>query len=351
MIQQLKGLNTLRALAALIVVWGHVEYLKQKAGIPNLIDSDFSFFPDGHIAVILFFVLSGFLITYLLSNELNSSNTINFRRFYRNRILRIWPLFYFILIVSYLLFQPDLTVQTHLLCFTIFPNLADAWNIEWIVSPQVWSIGVEEQFYLVWPFVFYLLPKKKVLLFLSFFIVFYALLPHLLGYLNVRIWNSQSITSFTGNFFHNSKFSCIAIGAFFGFLYVNHKEKIRIFFSNYISFSLLFLTLTLWFLRVEIPFFTDELFALLFGISLLGIVENKQLKIETRWTHFLGEISYGIYLFHWIVILIVMKYLPVFNDKIHYNLALYFFVFSGTILLSWISNRTLERFFLKMKQN
>ncbi|MFN6076865.1 MAG: acyltransferase family protein, partial [Fluviicola sp.] len=70
-----------------------------------------------------------------------------------------------------------------------------------------------------------------------------------------------------------------------------------------------------------------------------------------RWTHFLGEISYGIYLFHWIVILIVMKYLPVFNDKIHYNLALYFFVFSGTILLSWISNRTLERFFLKMKQN
>ncbi|MFN5982368.1 MAG: hypothetical protein ACK46Y_15215 [Fluviicola sp.] len=60
MIQQLKGLNTLRALAALIVVWGHIEYLKQKAGIPNLIDSDFPVFPDGHIAVILFFVLSGF---------------------------------------------------------------------------------------------------------------------------------------------------------------------------------------------------------------------------------------------------------------------------------------------------
>ena len=62
MTNYLKGLDTLRAIAALIVVWGHIELLKRKKGFENLIDKDFHI-PSGHLAVVLFFVISGFLIT------------------------------------------------------------------------------------------------------------------------------------------------------------------------------------------------------------------------------------------------------------------------------------------------
>jgi peptidoglycan/LPS O-acetylase OafA/YrhL len=61
----LKGLDTLRAIAALIVVWGHIELLKKTKNLENLLDNRFIPIPNGHIAVILFFVISGFLITYL----------------------------------------------------------------------------------------------------------------------------------------------------------------------------------------------------------------------------------------------------------------------------------------------
>ena len=64
----LKGLDTLRAIAAIIVVWGHIELFKKERGIQNLIDDGF-YLPSGHISVILFFVISGFLITYLLTLE------------------------------------------------------------------------------------------------------------------------------------------------------------------------------------------------------------------------------------------------------------------------------------------
>ena len=57
MTKYFKGLDTLRAIATLVVVWGHIELLKQKESIPNLIDNDFIFFPSGHIAVILFFCI------------------------------------------------------------------------------------------------------------------------------------------------------------------------------------------------------------------------------------------------------------------------------------------------------
>lgn len=49
-----KGLDILRAITPLAIIWGHIEILKNEAGIPNLINSNFPFFPQGHIRVMLF---------------------------------------------------------------------------------------------------------------------------------------------------------------------------------------------------------------------------------------------------------------------------------------------------------
>ncbi len=103
-----EGLNTLRAIAALVVVVSHIELIKMENKLSNYFDT----VPDGHIGVVLFFVLSGFLITFLLVEEQNKYGKINFKNFYLRRILRIWPLYYLILFLSFVLFNPDLCLST-----------------------------------------------------------------------------------------------------------------------------------------------------------------------------------------------------------------------------------------------
>ncbi len=88
------GLNGLRALAALSVLWGHTfqdTFGIWKTSAGNILPSHNFFSIDG---VTLFFVISGFLITYLLLKELDKTNTINIPKFYMRRILRIWPIYY-----------------------------------------------------------------------------------------------------------------------------------------------------------------------------------------------------------------------------------------------------------------
>jgi peptidoglycan/LPS O-acetylase OafA/YrhL len=154
-----KSLDSLRALASMIVVIGHIELFKKNNSIPNIVDM----VPSGHLGVILFFVLSGFLITYLIVKELESKS-FSFKKFYLRRILRIWPLYYLILIISYISFEPSISIRGLLLSLSIFPNVANAIGEGWQTSPQIWSIGVEEQFYLVWPFIIYLVPQKKIIM-------------------------------------------------------------------------------------------------------------------------------------------------------------------------------------------
>jgi len=162
MMKYLKGLDTLRALAALIVVFDHVELIKQSNKIYNLVDHPSVIYPDGHLSVILFFIISGFLITYLLLIEKAKNGFINIRNFYMRRILRIWPVYYLVLFLSYFIFQPDYSLLRISLPLFILPNVAYAVNEVWDVSPQIWSIGAEEQFYIFWPFLFLMSSKRKL---------------------------------------------------------------------------------------------------------------------------------------------------------------------------------------------
>lgn len=345
-----KGLDTLRAIASLVVVWRHIELLKQNESIPNLIDNDFILFPSGHIAVILFFVLSGFLITYLLVKEKDETGVISFRNFYMRRILRIWPLYYTIILLSYVLINSNYTSKTIALCLSIFPNVAHALGEGWPSSPQIWSIGVEEQFYLFWPLVLLLLPEKKVIIGLILFFIGYSIFPHVFGFINVRTFQNEEIGGIINKLFYGTKFNCMAIGSLMGYSLAKGKDWTKklgndtlVLFSILISFSL-------WFFRFEIKHFTDEFFAIIFSIMIVGIVNCKRINIDTKLSRFLGKISYGIYMYHWIIILLALKYLKYDGNSFAFNLELYFIVIAMTILISWISYITMERFFLNLKK-
>ena len=92
-----EGLNGLRFFAALAVIITHVELIKGVFKFKHYWNNPI-IFNLGGLGVYFFFVLSGFLITYLLLSEKQKFNKIEIKQFYLRRIFRIWPLYYFIII-------------------------------------------------------------------------------------------------------------------------------------------------------------------------------------------------------------------------------------------------------------
>ena len=82
-------------------IFGYLNYITTNTVHQLIIKNVFN---KGYLGVNLFFVLSGYLITYLLLTEKNNSGTINIKNFYIRRILRIWPLFYFVVLLGFFLF-------------------------------------------------------------------------------------------------------------------------------------------------------------------------------------------------------------------------------------------------------
>ena len=156
----LNGLNGIRAIAALAVVVSHITLSLDKIGLnPNI----FGTFPDGSprgldlagFGVSMFFTLSGFLITYLLHTEKKKTNNISIKKFYWRRLLRIWPLYYMYIIIciAVLSFNGQSTFIGSLYYYIFqmanVPFILGTGGVGLLI--HYWSLGVEEQFYIFWP--------------------------------------------------------------------------------------------------------------------------------------------------------------------------------------------------------
>lgn len=163
------NLNGLRFIAAFLVIIHHIEQIKSSLNLSNYwggVDKTPFIEIIGRLGVVLFFVLSGFLITYLLLAEETVFKEISIKQFYIRRILRIWPLNFLIMILA-LFVLPNIDIfllpgfdkvkiQSHLvlklILFVFFlPNLLLAALGVVPYASHTWSIGNKEQFYLVWP--------------------------------------------------------------------------------------------------------------------------------------------------------------------------------------------------------
>lgn len=125
------------------------------------------------MGVSLFFVLSGFLITYLLLQEKESTGKVKVLYFYMKRVLRIWPMFYAVVIAGFIVIpviagsfslQP---IKEHLLWFITFTNnfdrvITDFSGIDNSSLGVLWSVAVEEQFYLFWPLILIFTNRKTL---------------------------------------------------------------------------------------------------------------------------------------------------------------------------------------------
>jgi peptidoglycan/LPS O-acetylase OafA/YrhL len=171
-------LDGIRGIAILAVLLFHFIAPENKEGFANAAVS--WVFAYGSLGVDLFFILSGFLITGILYDARTDQHY--FRNFYMRRLLRIFPLYYGVLIVIFLVLPlfPQLRgtelaeLREHqawawLYAVNIYLAIHDGWVLSYI--EHFWSLAVEEQFYLIWPLAVWLLAAKpRVFLTFSFLV-------------------------------------------------------------------------------------------------------------------------------------------------------------------------------------
>jgi peptidoglycan/LPS O-acetylase OafA/YrhL len=160
-------LDGIRGTAILAVLLFHFVAPENREGLVNAAVS--WVFSYGALGVDLFFVLSGFLITGILYDSRTDGHY--FRNFYMRRLLRIFPLYYGVLVIIFLVLPlipesrgTELTgLKEHqawawLYAVNIYLAIHDGWVLSYI--EHFWSLAVEEQFYLIWPLAVWLLAAK-----------------------------------------------------------------------------------------------------------------------------------------------------------------------------------------------
>ena len=366
------NLNGVRFIAAFSVLIHHTEQIKYLMGLENIY-SNYFIKNLGKLGVGLFFVLSGFLITYLLLSEKERRGDISTKAFYIRRILRIWPLYFIIVILGFFVFpvipifnEPlrnqyyfDADFFKRLPFFLLFlPNLGFVFFRAPYLCSQTWSVGIEEQFYAIWPWI--IKSKNPVKTFLKLLSVFFFILA--LAWLYIfKISDLSEITKLKIQegavlFFSQFRILTMVIGGMGAYLIFANKEKfLTVLFRKdvqIIVYSILILMLATGF---HVPGFNMEFYGIFFCFFILNVSQNPEsiIYLEQKIIHYLGKISYGIYIYHPAVIVACVNSIHYFLGKnistTTFNLLLYPSAFLSTIIVCELSFRYIETPLLKFK--
>ena len=337
-----KPLDALRCFAVLAVL---AEHWMHGSCFVNLVS-------PGAIGVDIFFVLSGFLITGILLRYRErdilqeKGHRKSIKTFFMRRILRIFPLYYLTVIVS-TVFNQGVIREAFPWNMTYTTNFFLMQHGNWFgLFGHWWSLAVEEQFYLLWPFLVLFFKRRWLLP--TFAILFVlALVSRFLLY----DWSGNYVTS-TANTL--GCFDCFAVGGLLAFLHhFKPKMKSKILRMWWVPLILVGGLITLKSGMLDINYiWTPTLFrgfnaAIAFWIvGWLAFAELKFSRGFFEWKPFifLGQISYGMYLLHNIVpgLLLGLK-----TEILALNLLLYF---TTLVLLCWLLNRFFEKPILRLKR-
>lgn len=343
---------------------------KSKNGFVELFK--YKYLSNGDLGVSFFFVLSGFLITYLLIHEKQEQGRIHVPHFYLRRILRIWPLYFLVLFLSLVLI-PSLQPFIH----GGFPmrigiNKLNPWmftcflgNMDFIyhgisnsVVSILWSVSVEEQFYLFWPLVVAITPRKYL------WVVFTAFIGCSAAY---RFgWSDGKSVNLK---FHTlSCLSDLATGALLAAL--SMQQGFREFFRTLPRWSILLvygLLIFLFMIRFElgmnkeyklwIAAFLPLLFSGCFAFVLAeqNFSEGSFFKFSRLKTiSDLGKYTYGMYCYHMLVFFFLLFFAQLAGLKVTgmNKFELFLLAVSGLLFTIWaakMSYRYVEKPFLKLK--
>jgi peptidoglycan/LPS O-acetylase OafA/YrhL len=313
-------------------------------------------FGSGWAGVSFFFVLSGFLITYLILTEIKVTGRVDVQAFYVRRILRIWPLYYLVLLFAFAIF-PFIQGSLRMGPLMVGPLKYIFFLSNFVMLSEVrvplflsitWSVAIEEQFYLVWPLLFFYTPPRfyrllfPAIILLSFLFRLYW------------FWNIQVL------YYHTlSVISDMAIGGMAAYYALNSKRFIkmlegmprRLIAAVYaVGLCLILLHGSIFvgywraFERLVIPLFF--VFIVLEQNYSNSLFKMSRLKLISK----LGIYTYGLYLLHPIAITLLNRFKVTDSPSAHaYILGTA--AFGLTILLSVTSYYLFEKRFLNLKRH
>ena len=353
------NLNGLRFVAALLVIIHHIEQIKSIYDIKNNWNSGVIQIL-GEQGVSLFFVLSGFLITYLLLEEEKQTNTIKLNDFYVRRILRIWPLYFLIGFLA-LVVLPQIPLfimpgyghdfiyrhlPTKIILFLLFlPNLMPFLGGIIPYASQTWSIGTEEQFYLMWPLLLKNIRKYRIALMLSIIV----------GYIVTAraLWSSHTdflpFKYYISGYWSLFNIDLMAIGGLLAILLHTHSRYLKIIRNNIVFYASLGIVFYMFKQAFMLEHIYKEIYALFYGLIILNFASNQNIhfSLEAGIFKYLGKISYGLYMYHPIAIVLAVQL--ALRSGLTSNIFIYPVSILLAIALAGFSYKYVESFFLKRK--
>ena len=363
-----KSLDGVRAIAILLVMLFHFYYTIEA----------------GWIGVQLFFVLSGYLITTILvdTKELTFGKYI--KRFYWRRILRIFPLYYwYILLVGVIYVVASIPahfprILPYLLTYSYnFFSIFEQFEID-LFFTHFWSLAIEEQFYLFWPFLIFFFNRKQLKYLLIGILIFspvcrYFFADYLLHHSDYSPFEVGELTYRLTP----GQFDSFAFGALIPVF--NLKDRIRSG-GKVLLWALLIFALVCgvnyWSLKsagyelgptsIGLPIGITENYQHIWSYTLIAMLSTafilfltntdqslrgfplkmRKWLLENRIMIETGKISYGLYVYHWILLAPYRKFI---HPKIQQHLLSFLLYFAIAFAVSYLSFVLFEKRFLKLK--
>jgi peptidoglycan/LPS O-acetylase OafA/YrhL len=375
----LPQLNGLRFIAFFMVFLIHAPFLNFTSNNEylKLISTWYNYFNQhlGNSGVDLFFCLSAFLITKLLLIENDKYGSFSIGRFLKRRILRIFPLYYLMLFLGFVVipifyfnnttvFPVSSDVHQNILKLTLVPHLLFFANNTALVtgSPNeflapLWSLSIEQQFYVIFPLILYYFVSKKENVFrdMTYFLIFALLLTTAIkfyyigaGYAHPKIYLSSM-----------TRLDCFIFGTFVALKNHYHPTILKIKFQPLIGSLVLGLNLSLPTPYAAVPHLWIPLSylsnAVGFSLILDYLVRNSTSTfskiLSVKPLLFLGNVSYGLYVFH----IMGFRIANEIHTKLQMNVSgIYYFIylliaFLITLGFATVSYYCYELPFLRLK--
>lgn len=362
------NLDAIRFVLAIMVLLGHSMFdVALNSFSSNTYFHDFTHgISNGSQAVAFFFVLSGFLITYLLLQEKENTNKINVQNFYVRRILRIWPVYFVVVIFGYFIypFAKSLIGWETLITShwwldalflgnfnSIYVHANDLVGNHPMMIGITWSVSIEEQFYLVWPLLFF--ANRKILPYLIFILLITSCV-----FIYTNLDKGHII------YYHTfSRVMDLSIGGFVAF-FAFYSTYFLKFFKNLpkIAIISIYIIGTLYYIfghhiamiGSHLP---QRIILCIFYIFIIceqNYADNSFYKAGNwKFGSSQGKYTYGLYMLHPIGIqaaLVMFKVLHLDNTtNFFYGIIYSTISIVGGYILAYLSYHYLESFFLKLK--
>lgn len=292
----------------------------------------------GVVAVISFFILSGYVMSMLVDKYYNKPSAVS--SYYLDRAARLLPQFLFYMLMAsaciYFLeidspFVNQLTVGKWLLNFLVIPQGFFMWWADGaLVMPQTWSLGLEAMFYLVIPWIVILLTRRQI--YALTLVSFCVFLAAYFGKINSDFFGYRLLPG--------TLFMFLVGWSFFQQDSSSKKFRHVIFFVSLALFVNLFVQKHLY----QLPYNKEVLLGLLIGIVFIAALKERAFS---QFDEFFGNLSYGVFLNHFIVIWLMRKFLNIKVFGIQHVLLL----LAASTLVAWVSFLYIERPALRWRQS